>query len=43
VEFVDVLADAAGLERMLSYSGGNGKIPVIVDRGSIIIGFNGRG
>jgi hypothetical protein len=31
------------LDAMLTLSGGNRKIPVIVDEGRVIIGFQGRG
>jgi hypothetical protein len=28
---------------MLVYSKGNRKVPVIVDQGNVVIGFNGKG
>ena len=42
VIYVDVLADTAGLDNMLEYSGGTRKVPVIVDQGNVIIGFKGK-
>ena len=40
-EYVNVLEDAAGLERMLEITKGRRKIPVIVDAGKVTIGFGG--
>jgi glutaredoxin-related protein len=40
-EYINVLEDPAGLERMLKITGGRRKIPVIVDAGSVTIGFGG--
>ncbi|HWO42827.1 MAG TPA: UXX-star (seleno)protein family 1 [Candidatus Eisenbacteria bacterium] len=40
-EYVNVLNDPAGLERMLRYSGGRRQIPVIVENGKVTIGFGG--
>ena len=42
MEYIDVAADKAQLETMLGYSGGSRRIPVIVDGGSVSVGFNGR-
>ena len=39
----DVLADKTQMETMLTYSKGDRKVPVIVDKGNVIIGFNGKG
>lgn len=40
-EYVNVLADNDGLERMLEYSNGRRQIPVIVEAGKVTIGFGG--
>jgi glutaredoxin 3 len=40
-EYVNVLEDPAGLERMLQITKGRRKIPVIVDAGKVTIGFGG--
>jgi len=40
-DYVDVKKDAAGLERMLTYSKGRRSVPVIVDNDQITIGFGG--
>ena len=40
-EYVNVLEDPAGLERMLEITKGGRKIPVIVDAGKVTIGFGG--
>jgi glutaredoxin 3 len=40
-EYVNVLADDDGLERMLKYSNGRRQIPVIVEAGKVTIGFGG--
>jgi glutaredoxin 3 len=42
VEYHDVLADENKLNEMLKYSDGSRKVPVIVEQGEVIIGFNGR-
>lgn len=42
-QYLDVIEDPAQLERMLEYSGGERKIPVIVDDGTVIIGHEGKG
>jgi glutaredoxin 3 len=40
-EYVNVLQDDDGLQRMLEYSKGRRQIPVIVDAGKVTIGFGG--
>jgi glutaredoxin 3 len=40
-EYINVLEDEAGLERMVQLTNGRRKIPVIVDAGKITIGFGG--
>ena len=41
-EYVNVKKDAAQLQRMLGFSGGKRKVPVIVDDGGkVTIGFGG--
>jgi glutaredoxin 3 len=40
-EYINVLEDCAGLERMLQITRGRRKIPVIVDAGKVTIGFGG--
>lgn len=40
-EYVNVKKNAADLERMLTYSGGQRRVPVIVDEGKVTIGFGG--
>ncbi len=40
-EYIDVKKDRAELERMLGYSGGNRRVPVIVDEGKVTIGWGG--
>jgi glutaredoxin 3 len=40
-EYVNVLTDNDGLERMLKYSNGRRQIPVIVEAGKVTIGFGG--
>jgi glutaredoxin 3 len=40
-EYIDVKKDAAALERMLVLSGGRRAVPVIVDAGTVTIGFGG--
>ena len=42
VEYIDVLSDAGKLDTMLKYSDGRRKVPIIVDKGKVIIGFNGN-
>lgn len=41
VEYFDVKQDADQLITMLKYSDGVRKVPVIVDRDKVTIGFNG--
>ena len=41
VEYIDVKKSRAGMERMLGYSGGHRRVPVIVDEGKVDIGFGG--
>jgi len=41
VEYIDVRADRADMERMLGYSTGHRRVPVIVEEGKVIIGFGG--
>ena len=40
-EYVNVKKNAADLARMLTYSGGQRRVPVIVDEGKVTIGFGG--
>jgi glutaredoxin 3 len=40
-EYINVLEDDAGLERMLKLTKGRRKIPVIVEAGEITVGFGG--
>ena len=40
-EYVNVKKDAAGLARMLTCSNGARRVPVIVDEGTVTIGFGG--
>jgi len=42
VEYYDVRFDAGKMNAMLKYSDGVRKVPVIVDRGKVTIGFNGK-
>ncbi|MBA3948839.1 MAG: glutaredoxin family protein [Acidobacteria bacterium] len=41
VEYVNVTRDAAGMERMLALTGGQRRVPVIVEGGQVTIGFGG--
>lgn len=41
VEYIDVKKSRAAMERMLGYSGGHRRVPVIVDEGKVEIGFGG--
>ena len=43
VEYHDVLSDKTQMESMLVYSKGGRKVPVIVDQGKVVIGYNGKG
>jgi glutaredoxin 3 len=40
-DYVNVLEDRAGLERMLKITNGRRNIPVIVEAGKVTIGFGG--
>jgi glutaredoxin 3 len=40
-EYVNVKRNAADLERMLTYSKGARRVPVIVDGDSVTVGFGG--
>lgn len=40
---MNVVSDPGHLEKMLDYSNGGRKVPVIVDNGKVIIGFKGKG
>ena len=40
-EYINVLKDEDGLERMVNLTNGRRKIPVIVDAGKITVGFGG--
>jgi glutaredoxin 3 len=40
-EYVNVKKNAADLDRMLTYSGGQRRVPVIVDGAKVTIGFGG--
>ena len=39
--YVNVKADPMNLARMLKYSSGARKVPVIVDQGAVTIGYGG--
>lgn len=41
VEYVNVKKSRADLDRMLTFSGGHRRVPVIVDDGKVTIGFGG--
>jgi glutaredoxin 3 len=41
VEYFDVKADPASMSRFLELSGGERRVPLIVDRGRITVGFGG--
>ena len=41
VEYFNVKKNAADLERMLGYSRGERRVPVIVEDGKVTIGFGG--
>jgi glutaredoxin len=41
-EFIDVLKETEQLDVMMKYSGGQRRVPVIVDGEKVSIGFNGR-
>ena len=42
VQYFNCKADAARLRELLQYSGGQRKVPVIVEDGRVKIGFNGN-
>jgi glutaredoxin 3 len=42
VEYYDVRNDADKLDKMLKYSDGRRRVPVIVDQGKVTIGFKGK-
>lgn len=39
--FVDVLASREDMETMLKYSNGQRRVPVIVQNGEAVVGYNG--
>jgi glutaredoxin 3 len=41
VEYHDVRKDAAAMERFLELSGGDRRVPLIVERGRLKVGFGG--
>jgi glutaredoxin len=41
VEYIDVKQSRTELERMLGYSSGHRRVPVIVEDGKVTIGFGG--
>ena len=41
VEYINVKRDPAGLARMLELSGGQRRVPVIVQDGTVTIGYGG--
>ena len=40
-EYIDVRSSRAEMDRMLGYTKGVRRVPVIVDNGKVIIGFGG--
>jgi glutaredoxin 3 len=40
-EYIDVRQNQAEMERMLGYSNGHRRVPVIVEDGKVTIGFGG--
>ena len=40
-EYLDVTRNRADLDRMLEFSGGERRVPVIVENGKVTIGFGG--
>jgi len=40
-QYIDVKRSAADLDRMLGFSGGKRRVPVIVQDGKVTIGFGG--
>lgn len=41
VEYFDVKKNRSEMDRMLGYSGGHRRVPVIVEDGKVTIGFGG--
>ncbi len=41
VEYFDVKVDAAAMVRFLELSGGERRVPLIVERGRVTVGFGG--
>jgi len=41
VQYINVKKDADALRRMLELTGGKRRVPVIVDQGTVTIGFGG--
>ena len=41
VQYINVKKDAAALRRMLELTGGERRVPVIVEDGTVTIGFGG--
>ena len=41
VQYINVRKDADALRRMLELTGGKRRVPVIVDQGTVTIGFGG--
>jgi len=41
VEYIDVRKSREAMEQMLGYSGGQRRVPVIVEDGKVTIGFGG--
>lgn len=41
VRYLDVVRDAAVMRRMLELTGGDRRVPVVVDGGRVTIGFGG--
>lgn len=41
VEFLDVKRDAAAMKRFLELSGGDRRVPLIVEGGRVTVGFDG--
>ncbi len=41
VEYINVKADPANMDRMLEVTGGGRDVPVIVEGGEVVIGFGG--
>ena len=41
VEYFDVKADPAAMTRFLELSGGERRVPLIVERGRVTVGFGG--